>query len=187
MEARQILDQITQDPAAARDQMPHLEAAHLIEALHLASTDHARILICDALGTMHAEAAVDALLGCLDTAAARVRSSAVDALAKIGDPRAGQALLARFQLPDPDLGVRRMLIAALGAVRCYEAIPLLIEWLHNPDPSQRGGAAWSLGALGAEQALPDLEDAARRERVRYPAERMREAIRALRMRSSGEH
>lgn len=84
------------------------------------------------------------------------------------------------ELPDPDLGVRRMLLVALGAVKCREAIPLLMEWLSNPDPSQRGGAAWSLGALGAEQALAVLEDAARRESSAYPAERMREAIRAIR-------
>jgi HEAT repeat protein len=177
----QILDELHTDPAAARDRLREAEpAAVLIEALQLAADDRRRMILCDVLGYRHEREAVAALVACLADPSTRVRSSAADALAKIGDPRAGDALLARFELPDPDLGVRRMLLAALGAVGHRPAIPRLIQWLSNPDPDQRGSAAWSLGALLADEALPALEAALAVETEWYPTDRMREAVRAIR-------
>lgn len=157
-----------------------VEAKILIDTLDAASTDHARVILCDVLGWRHERCAVLRLIALLEHESFKVRSAAADALAKIGDPCAGEALLRRLQLPDPDIGVRRMLLAALGAVSCHEAIPLLIEYLQNPDPSQRGSAAWSLGAMRVAEALPALEHALRHERIWYPKERMVEAIRLIR-------
>lgn len=166
--------------ANAIDWLRHeVEVETLLDALKLAPTDHVCMILCDILGWRHEQSAVPQIITLLEHNSSEVRSSAVDALAKIGDPSAGSFLLGRLELPDPDIGVRRMLLAALGAVRCREAIPLLIEYLHNPDPSQRGSTAWSLGAMQATEALAALQDALRNERSQYPQERMTQAIRVM--------
>ena len=178
--AEEVLDRIGRQEPGLQAWLQAAPGEVLVEALRAAGGEHARAVLCDALGFRHQQGAVADLVACLEDESARVRSSAADALAKIGDPAAGGALMARFELPDPDLGVRRMLIAALGAVGHREAIPLLIRWLGNPDPSQRGAAAWSLAAMRAEEALTALEEALHVERVAYPKERITAAIRALR-------
>lgn len=178
--ADDVLAMIARQEPGLQKRLQAIPGEVLIDALGAAEGEVARAVLCDALGFRRESAAVAALVACLADDSASVRSSAADALGKIGDPAAGDALLARFELPDPDLGVRRMLLAALGAVGHRPAIPLLIRWLGNPDPSQRGAAAWSLGALGAEEALTALEEALRVERVAYPKERITAAIRALR-------
>jgi HEAT repeat protein len=156
------------------------DADALIKALEEASTEHIRIILCDVLGWRHEKSAVPILINMLENDSFKVRSSAADALAKIGDPASGSALLRRLELPDSKISVRRMLLAALGAVNCQEAIPLLIEYLQNPDPSQRGSAAWSLGAMKASESLPKLEKALKSERSQYPRQRMIEAISKIR-------
>ena len=111
----------------------------------------------------------------------KVRSSAADALAKIGDVQAGPKLLQRMEL-EPNIGVRRMLLAALGAVKYQKSIPLLIQYLQNPDPSQRGSSAWSLGNMHATEALSAIEHALRQEHSRYPRASMIAAIKKIRER-----
>jgi HEAT repeat protein len=181
---QQLLDEIHARRAGIQDRLrTQVDASTILAALRLTDDAHARQVLCDALGFRHEHTAVDDLIRCLEDPSAGVRSSAADALAKIGDGRAGAALLARFELPDPNLGVRRMLLAALGAVGHRPAIPLLIRWLGNPDPSQRGSAAWSLGAMHVEEALPALEEALRSERIDYPRQRLREAIEVIRAHS----
>ncbi len=178
---REILDELAATPGAARDRLRTAEdGTTLVDALRLATDDHAKMILCDVLGFRHEAVAVDELIACLSNPSSKVRSSAADALAKIGDPRAGAALLERFELPEPSLGVRRMLLSALGAVQHRAAIPMLINWLGNPDADQRGAAAWSLGVMGAREALAPLEEAERAERITYAKERIREAIARIR-------
>ena len=177
----EVFSRITEGIAATEWLRHNVEAKILLEALTLASTDHACIVLCDVLGWRHENIAVPHIITLLEHESPKVRSAAADALAKIGDPSAGKALLRRLELPDPNIGVRRMLLAALGAVKCEEAIPSLIEYLQNPDPSQRGSAAWSLGAMGVSEALSALQDALQYERSQYPKERMTDAIRAIRV------
>ena len=175
-----LLEQLRAAPA---ETMAALRAADdgapILGALALASEPRARALLCDALGFRKQASAVDALIACLADDSARVRSSAADALAKIGDPRAGAALLRSAALPDPDAGARRMQVAALGAVGHQPAVPLLTALLGDADPSLRGSAAWSLGALRAASAEPALRQALQVELAPYPAERMRAALAAL--------
>lgn len=184
--AEEVLERIARREPGLQPYLQELPSALVIEALRVASEEHARIVLCDALGFRHEGGAVAELVSCLDDESARVRSAAADALAKVRDPAAGPSLLVRFELPDPDLGVRRMLLAALGAVGHRPAIPLLIRWLGNPDPSQRGAAAWSLGAMRAREALAALEAALASERLPYPKERMTEAVRAIRRASAAD-
>jgi HEAT repeat protein len=175
-----ILAEIATAPGAARDRLRTLDdGAVVVAALRLASNDIARQILCDVLGFRHEPSAVDALIDALSSSCVKVRAAAADALAKIADRRAGSALLARLELPDPDPGVRRMLAASLGAVGHRDAIPLLTALLTDADASLRGSAAWSIAALRATEALPQLEAAVRTEQVPYATQRMKEAIEAL--------
>lgn len=180
--AGQVLEMIAHQEPGLQKRLEAVPGDVLIEALGSANGEVPRAVLCDALGFRREKGAVDHLVACLEDASPSVRSSAADALAKIRDPAAGEALMKRFEMPDPDLGVRRMLLSALGAVGHREAIPLLIQWLGNPDPSQRGAAAWSLGEMRAEEALTALEEALAVERIAYPKDRIAAAIRALRAR-----
>lgn len=72
-----------------------------------------------------------------------------------------------------------MIVVALGAVHHHAAVPLLIPMLTSDDPSLRGSAAWSLGALRAHDAAPALEAALRVEQVWYPRARMQVALAEL--------
>jgi HEAT repeat protein len=177
---RDLLDAIA-SRASSRDQLlAEASPDVVVEALRTAEGELARTVLCDALGRRHEVSAVEAIVDCLGDESARVRAAATDALAKIKDPRAGAPLLERLELPDPDLGVKRALIVALGAVDYRPAVPTLIEWLKCPDPSQRGGAAWSLGAMRAQEAQDPLKRALQREHSDYPRERILDALLELR-------
>jgi HEAT repeat protein len=179
-DARDILTELDAHPGKTRDRLRTLDdGTPIIAALRAATSDRAKEILCDILGARHETAAVEALLECVAHPSPGVRSSAADALAAIGDGRAGPALLARLDLPEPEAEVRRMIVAALGAVGHGDAIPHLIPLIASADPSMRGTAAWSLGALRARAALPALLAAARHETDAYPAQRLREAIAAI--------
>src|SRR5690242_505057 len=115
-DAQQILSELAAHPGPTRDRLRTLDDGEaIIAALRAATTDDAREILCDVLGARHEKAAIDALIDCVADASPDVRSSAADALAAIGDRRAGPALLARLELPEPEDDVRRMIVAALGA------------------------------------------------------------------------
>jgi HEAT repeat protein len=172
-----LIDDLVRAPGETVTRLREAPAgAPLVEALALAPDAHTRMLLCDVLGFRKEAGAVDALVACLEDESPEVRSSAADALAKIGDARAGAPIFARAALPEPDAGARRMLVAALGAVGHQPAIPLLTELLDATDPSLRGNAAWSLGALRAAGATFALREALTRERSAFAADHMRAAL-----------
>lgn len=177
---RALLDELARHPAAT---MSHLrargDAAVIVAALALTTDAHQRQLLCDLVGFRRDAHALDALLVHLDDPSSGVRSSAADALAKLADPRAGDALHARALVPDPHPGTQRMIVVALGAVGHRPAIPFLTDLLASSDPSMRGSAAWSLGALHAHAARPALEAALARETAPYPRERLVAALATL--------
>lgn len=148
----------------------------IIKALESSTTSRVRQILCDILGERRAEAALPALIKCLHDPSADVRSSAADALAKIHHPSAGGALMRGFLKEEEDMGVRRMLAAALGAVSYRPAIPVLIDALTDSDGSLRGSAAWSLGALRATEAVGTLRQALKNETNSYATTRMKEAL-----------
>lgn len=148
----------------------------LIAALHQSTNSSVREILCDLLGELHAKTAVSALIACLEDSSAHVRSAASDALAKIRSPQAGEALMKRMVAAETDIEEQRMVAVALGAVGHRPAVPLLIKTLSSVDPSLRGSAAWSLGALQAREALDALEQAYEREQETYPRERMQVAL-----------
>jgi HEAT repeat protein len=148
----------------------------LIAALHQTTNSHVREVLCDLLGELQAKTAFPVLITCLEDSAAGVRSSAADALAKIGNPLAGEALMKRFAGIETEIEVQRMIAVALGAVGYRPAIPLLIKALVSIDPDLRGSAAWSLGVLKSLEAANSLEQALSHEKELYPRERMKIAL-----------
>jgi HEAT repeat protein len=175
-----LIDELIRAPGEAVMRLREAPAGvPLVEALALAPDAHTRMLVCDVLGFRREAGAVEALVARLEDESQNVRSSDADALAKIGDARAGAQIFARAALPEPDAGTRRMLVAALGAVGHQPAIPLLVELLDATDPSLRGNAAWSLGALRAAEAASALREALARERSAFAADRMREALASM--------
>ncbi|MFP4344973.1 MAG: HEAT repeat domain-containing protein [Anaerolineales bacterium] len=136
-------------------------------------------ILCDVLGELRAKEAVPKLIECLAHPSEGVRSSAADALAKVGAAEAGPMLLERFSGAETEISVVRMLAAALGAVGYRSAIPQLVEALKSPDASLRGSAAWSLGALEAREAGEALRLALQTEGNSYARARMKEAIDTL--------
>ena len=141
------------------------------------SPDVCRVLI-NILGYRHARSAVSLLLPYLDNEDSDIRSVTADALAAIKSPEAGAPLLWQYKV-ETERGPRNMIAVALGAVGHTAAIPVLIEALKCPDPGLRGSAAWSLGALGAVEALDDLQQALSKETAWYPTERLTEALAAV--------
>jgi HEAT repeat protein len=141
------------------------------------SLDVCQVLI-DILGYRHARSAVSLLLPYLDNDDSGIRSATADALAAIKSPEAGAPLLRQYKV-ETERGTRNMIAVALGAVGHAASIPVLIEALKSPDPGLRGSAAWSLGALGAVEALDDLQQALSIETTWYPKERLMEALAAV--------
>jgi HEAT repeat protein len=151
----------------------------IVKALELAKETGTRQIICDILGEQRAKTAVPVLISCLNDNSAGVRGSAADALGKIGNTKAGPALMKQFEIEE-NMGVKRMLAAVLGAVKYRPAIPLLITLLKENDTYLRGCAAWSLGGLQADEAIGPLEQALKSETESYPQECMTVALAALR-------
>jgi HEAT repeat protein len=151
----------------------------IIQALDESSNPTTVQILCDLLGELRAGEAVPKLVACLAHPAKGVRSSAADALAKVGAEEAGATLLARFSGAEREISVVRMLAAALGAVGYLPAIPQLVEALKSPDASLRGSAAWSLGALEAREAEESLRLALGTEENSYARARMKEAIETI--------
>lgn len=156
----------------------HTPVREVLKALGVASKPLTKQVLCDILGYQHAKSGVMALIAALDDPGLKVRCAAAESLGKIGEPRAGKALLHHF-LKATELAERTSLAVALGAVRHEPALPALMTALQDENESLRGCAAWSLGELHAQEALTPLKQALANEQRPYPKARMQEAIARL--------
>jgi len=151
----------------------------LIEALSIADTDLLRQIICEILGTKKAKTAVPSLVALLNDSSPGVRDEAADALSKIGDVRAGSALMRQLDV-ETDPGIKRTIIVALGSVKCKPSIPILMNVLQDTtDGSMRGSAAWSLGYLKAKEAVSLLKQILSYETDLYAKEHIKVALQEI--------
>jgi HEAT repeat protein len=173
----QLLEEPTDDRRPLKSKLRReAHVKELVKALRLSETETTRRILCDIVGARRAKTAIPALIECLDHPSSRVQDDAAEALAKIGSPKAGDALLRHFIL-DPSF----WLAAALGAVGYQSAIPYLIEALKNTsDEMIRGGAAWALGKLKAQEGVKALEEASIREEDAFVTERIKKALEIIR-------
>ena len=158
--------------------------AELIAALRENPRRLTRELLIDIIGKRYADpdigSAVPDLIEALQDSSKGIRSSAAEALANFGDPRAGEALMAAFEREGPDEGMRCMYLAALGATRYRPALSALIQGIQDPDESIRQCAAWGLKKLVAPEAKDALRQALKQETYRFAAKEMRGALKAIR-------
>jgi energy-coupling factor transporter ATP-binding protein EcfA2 len=124
--------------------------------------------------------AVEPLISALSDPDENVRSGAVKALGKIGDPYAVELLIP--MLSDTDPIVLWLTVLALGEIGDAKAVEALIATLNNPDELVRFSAAYALGKIGDARALPELELLAREDPSSRVADAAREAIARIRER-----
>ncbi|ABA23115.1 Predicted signal transduction protein containing Nacht domain [Trichormus variabilis ATCC 29413] len=100
------------------------------------------------------KAAVDRLLELLKDSESNVRSSAANALGRIGTETAIPGLLEL--LKDSESNVRSSAANALGNIGTETAIPGLLELLKDSESNVRSSAAFALVRIGTEAAIPGL-------------------------------
>lgn len=181
MDAKQIIQLLE---APTDDRRPIFQkvkegapVAALIEALRLATTPLTRQLLADILGYREEKAAVPVLINALQDSSPEVRNSAADALSKIEDPRAGEALMTQYIQEDDD--IRQTLAIALGAVGYRPAIPYLIQALSSPSQMLRICAAWGLRSLHATEAKDAIQSALAQETDAYSIDEMSKVLRSI--------
>ncbi len=149
LDAEQIISLIERQVGAVGETNEHLIAnarpADLLEALAAASEPRVRQIICDICGFAGAQEALPALVAALDDPSAGVRSSAADAIGKLGASRseadgeleaAGVALLRRLHA-ESDPGIRRAMAVGLSGVRYEPALPAMREAAEHDELMQR--------------------------------------------------
>ena len=83
-----------------------------------------------------------------------IRTGAARALARTGDPRAVEPLIAA--LKDQDVGVRRAAVRALGALKDRRAVEPVIRALKRQEYDVFHAAVWALGVLKDPRAVDPL-------------------------------
>lgn len=149
LDADKIISLIGRQVGAVGETNEHLIAnarpADLLEALAAASEPRVRQIICDICGFAGAQEALPALVAALDDPSAGVRSSAADAIGKLGASRseadgeleaAGVALLRRLHA-ESDPGIRRAMAVGLSGVRYEPALPAMREAAEHDELMQR--------------------------------------------------
>lgn len=128
------------------------EIDELIEKLN----DKDDFVVEDAIGALElkGDEAVDSLISALSNRKKNIRLHAANLLGAIGDEKAIKPLI--LTLSDNNKLVRREASTALSRMG-PAAVDPLIEVLDNPDWRVRGAAAWALGNLNDEKAIPALE------------------------------
>ncbi len=112
-----------------------------------------------ALGNIKDLRAVDLIAGILTNAGEQwyVRSTAAEALGRIQDPNALEALIT--VLMDPHWNVRSQSATALGSLGDRQAVEPLVSALKDQDAAVRGSAAEALGKIRDKRAIEPLRAA----------------------------
>ena len=97
---------------------------------------------------------VEGLIHSLKDDSENVRKEAMNALERIGDPRATEPLI--DLLLDPDITIQEEAITALGRIRDKRAVQPLIQTLNNQHIGIRWKAAEALGRIGDPRATDEL-------------------------------
>jgi HEAT repeat protein len=130
---------------------------HLVRAL--ADPDsRLRVEAARSLGTLAAPDTVPDLVRALSAdVQPDVRSAVAAALGLIGDERGVDPLLAKLADAREQPAVRGAAAEALTGPRSPRAVDPLIAALSDPEPEVRYWAAFALGELGDDRAIPGLE------------------------------
>lgn len=108
------------------------------------------------LGGIEEHNAVDALISALSDDGLHVRESAIEALGRIGDERAGPPLLAILENKKENKYIKSAVAKALGEIKDLRAVQPLIASLRDDAPELRCASAEALGEIGDRRALAPL-------------------------------
>ncbi|HLK88362.1 MAG TPA: HEAT repeat domain-containing protein [Polyangia bacterium] len=134
---------------------------HLVRALFDPESG-LRIEAAKSLGTLAAPDTIPELVRALtEEGEPDVRSAIAAALGLTGDERAVDPLLAKLGDTSEQAAVRGAAAEALTGPRSPRAVDPLIAALADPEAEVRFWAAFALGQLGDERAIPALEQLAR--------------------------
>jgi HEAT repeat protein len=147
----------------------------MILALEKTKSTQARKLLCTVLGDRQAKSAVPILIQHLNDSDLNVRCYSAESLGKIGDPKAGPALLGLFKKKQPR-ALRSTLAVVMGPIHYQPAVPRLIRALADKDVGVRGCAAWSLGLLLPRESTPALKKALATETQQWAKNHMQDAL-----------
>jgi len=149
LDAERIIYEVERQSGVVGEANDHLIAnarsADLLDALGRASDPFVRQILCDICGFAETQEALPTLIALLEDPSPGVRSSAADAIGKIGASRdapddeleaAGVALLARFHM-EPAVGMRRIMAVGLSGVRYRPALPALREAAEHDEAMRR--------------------------------------------------
>jgi HEAT repeat protein len=112
-----------------------------------------RKFICDIIGLLRSEQAVDALCQKLWDDNINVVCSAAEALGEIGSPKAVPALIACFEKIED---ARLQCVEALGKIADPATLSRIIEFLKTDDPMIIFATVDAIGAIGDPLAIPAL-------------------------------
>ena len=179
VKAQEIIDLLADENADRRPAKTRISAEAtadaIVSAMRQAQAPKTRQILCDIAATRRVTEAVPELLAALNDPVSALRGAAADALAVLGDPIIGPALLGHFRSElDPD--VRTLLAVALGAVGYRAAIPDLISALDDPQRALQIEAARSLGELRATEAREQIARVLSRQTTDWSRRLMEEAL-----------
>ena len=114
-----------------------------------------RINAAYALGLMKDERAIPALYTALNDKIALVRINSAWALGEFGS-KCNPEFLEKRMAKESDGKVRAYIIGALGKIQSSSSVPILIDALSDKNKDVRNNAAWALGQIKDERAVPEL-------------------------------
>jgi cyclophilin family peptidyl-prolyl cis-trans isomerase/HEAT repeat protein len=141
--------------AAAFQRTEDRRALGVLLALAKGESRFGRALAAKGLGALKDAAAVEILSALALDGAAETQTavSAVRALAQIGDPRGGAAIVRLLRTPKIDPGLLLEAVTAAGAVRAAGATDLLLDLLSHPTPAVRAAVLRSLRQIDAQNFM----------------------------------
>jgi HEAT repeat protein len=110
----------------------------------------------ESLGYSEREAVAERIQDAYEYGDEEWQASALFAMGRSADDRWGPLVLERLDDQNPDLA--KEAAKAAGELELNEAIPTLMELLHDEEAEVRFTAAWSLSQIGGSEASAALED-----------------------------
>src|SRR5581483_77507 len=90
---------------------------------------------------------------------AHIRGQALSALARTASPDVAKAAIQEAIAKDPDNGVKRRAVSALGQIPRNEGVPLLLQFARSPaNPTVQKEAMRVLGRSKDERAIRFFQD-----------------------------
>jgi HEAT repeat protein len=152
-----------------------------------------RIAVCNSLGIIGDDRAVEPLLQVLDhDSESSVKIAAIQALRTLGDERARRPLIRVLEDKDIEGAIRGVAAEALVRFADTESFLALVKALNDESVEVRYDASFALGEMGNKEAIPYLRDLADSDDAVFEPygsvhQEALDALRKLEVASTGKH